>query len=65
MEEVECNRAMVEASTRSYVVSDSSKLNQNALFKMFNIEDVDGFIVDDAFPNDYREYMEMHGIEII
>lgn len=65
LEEVECNRAMVEASTKSYVVSDSSKLNQNALFKMFNIEDVDAFIVDEDFPNDYKEYMEMHGIEII
>lgn len=64
-EEIEGNRAMVEASSKSYVVTDSSKFNQNALFKMIDLEDVDGFIVDEDFPNEYREYMEMHGIEVI
>lgn len=65
LEEVEGNRAMVEASLKSYIVTDSSKLNQNGLFKMIDFDDIDGFIVDDDFPKDYREYMEMHGIEVI
>lgn len=65
LEEVEGNRAMVEASLKSYVVTDSSKFNQNGLFKMINLDDVDGFIVDAEFPKDYKEYMEHHGIEVI
>ena len=65
IEEIAGNQAMVDASTKCYVVTDSSKLNQTALCKLINMEDVDGFIVDDDFPNDYKEYMEMQGIEII
>lgn len=65
IEEVEGNRAMIAASRKKYIVSDSSKMNQTAPFKMFDIDCVDGFIVDNNFPPEYREYMELHGIEVI
>ena len=65
IEEVEGNRAMIDASRKKYIVSDSSKMNQTAPFKMFDIDCVDGFIVDNNFPPEYREYMELHGIEVI
>lgn len=56
---------MVAASRQCYIVSDSSKMNQNAPFKMIDLSDVDGFVVDAHFPKEYQEYMEMHGIEVI
>ena len=65
IEEVEGNRAMIDASRKKYIVSDSSKMNQTAPFKMFDIDCVDGFVVDNNFPPEYREYMELHGIEVI
>lgn len=65
MEEVEGNRAMVRASRERYIVSDSSKMNQTALFKMIDIEEINGFVVDQYFPEEYKEYMELHGIEVI
>lgn len=65
MEEVEVNKAMVQASRESYIVSDSTKMNQTALFKMLDIEAMNGFVVDQNFPEEYREYMELHGIEVI
>lgn len=64
-EEIDGNKAMVAASRQCYIVSDSSKMNQNAPFKMIDLSDVDGFVVDAHFPKEYREYMEMHGIEVI
>ena len=65
IDEVEGNRAMIEASRKKYIVTDSSKMNQSAPFKMFDLRDVDGFIVDNDFPLEYREYMDLHGIKII
>lgn len=56
---------MIDASRKKYIVSDSSKMNQTAPFKMFDIDCVDGFVVDNNFPPEYREYMELHGIEVI
>ena len=56
---------MVAASRQRYIVSDSSKMNQSAPFKMIDLSDVGGFIVDTHFPEEYREYMELHGIAVI
>lgn len=65
MEEVDGNRAMNDSSRKSYIVSDSSKMNQVAPFKMFDFSEIDGFVVDNDFPEEYREYLELHDIEII
>jgi DeoR/GlpR family transcriptional regulator of sugar metabolism len=65
IEEVSGNKAMLSASRQKYIVTDSSKVNQTALFKMFDIEEITGFVVDSDFPNEYQEYMELHGIDII
>ena len=55
-EEIDGNKAMVAASRQCYIVSDSSKMNQNAPFKMIDLSDVDGFVVDAHFPKEYQEY---------
>ena len=65
IEEVDGNRAMIASSRKSYVVTDSSKMNKMAPFRMFDFSEVDGFVVDDDFPQEYREYMEIHEIEVI
>lgn len=64
-EEIAGNKAMVAASRQRYIVSDSSKMNQSAPFKMIDLSNVGGFIVDTHFPDEYREYMELHGIAVI
>lgn len=64
-EEVEGNKAMVEISKKTYIVADSSKMQQSAPFKMLDLADVDAFIADEHFPKEYREYMELHNIEVI
>lgn len=65
LEEVELNRAMLSVSQKTYVVTDSSKINKTAFFSLAAINEVDAFIVDDDFPEDYREYLSQQKIEII
>ena len=65
IEEVEGNKAMVQASKQCYIVTDSSKMNRTALFKMIGIEEINGFVADQNFPKEYKEYMELHGISVI
>lgn len=65
IEEVEGNQAMVDVARECYIATDSSKYNQTALFKMFDIEVADGFITDNNLPKEYQEYMSIHGISII
>ena len=63
--EVESNVAMREVSGKCYVVSDSSKIDKRSLFRMLPIHEVDAFIVDDDFPEEYRQYMALQNIEVI
>jgi len=63
--EVEVNQAMAQISKKNYIVTDSSKLNKTAPFHMYDLQDIHGFIVDDEFPDDYREFLELHSIDII
>jgi DeoR/GlpR family transcriptional regulator of sugar metabolism len=65
LEEVELNAAMLSVSSKNYVVTDSSKINKTAFFSMTPLDAIDYFIVDDDFPQDYREYVSLRGIEII
>ncbi len=65
LEEVEFNRAMLSVSQKTYVVTDSSKINKTAFFSLASVGEVDAFIVDADFPEDYREYLSLHGIEIL
>jgi DeoR/GlpR family transcriptional regulator of sugar metabolism len=65
LEEVELNAAMVSVSSKSYVVTDSSKINTTAFFSMVPLDAIDFFIVDDDFPQDYREYLTFNGIDTI
>lgn len=64
-EEVEGNQAMLQASREAFIVTDSSKINQSALYKMFKLDDVSGFVVDDDFPKEYREYLTLHKIQVL
>jgi len=65
LEEIELNRAMLSISQKTYVVTDSSKINKMAFFSMAAIDEVEAFIIDDDFPDDYREYLTQQKIEII
>lgn len=64
-EEIESNVALVDVSTRTYVVTDSSKIDTTALFNMLPLDKVDSIIVDDDFPDDYRDYMALIDIDVI
>lgn len=65
MEEVESNRALLSVSSKNYVVADSSKLDKQSLVRMAKLEEMDAFIVDEDFPQNYRKYMALNGIEVI
>lgn len=65
MVEVELNQALYESSAKSYLVCDSSKIGKNALFKMIDLDGMDSCIVDDNFPDDYKNYLTEKNIQII
>jgi DeoR/GlpR family transcriptional regulator of sugar metabolism len=65
MEEVPNNRALLSVSDKVYVVADSSKCDKHSLFSMAKLEEVDAFIVDNHFPESYRKYMALNGIEVL
>jgi len=65
MEEVPNNRALLSVSEKVYVVADSSKCDKLSLYSMAKLDEVDAFIVDDQFPESYRKYMALNGIEVI
>jgi len=46
-------------------VADSSKCDKLSLYSMAKLDEVDAFIVDDQFPESYRKYMALNGIEVI
>jgi DeoR/GlpR family transcriptional regulator of sugar metabolism len=65
LEEVELNAAMLSVSSKNYVVTDSSKINKTASFRMTPLDAIDYFIVDDDFPQDYHDYVSLHRIGIV
>lgn len=65
LEEIENNRILLNIAEKKYIVSDSSKLDCVSLASMAELEEFDGFIVDDKFPGVYKEFAKLNHIDII
>ncbi len=65
LEEVHSNRILLEISEKKYLVCDSSKFDCISLVKMADLDELDAYIVDDKFSEDYRKFASLNKIEII
>lgn len=65
LEEIANNRILLDIAEQAYMVSDSSKLDCVSLASMAELEEFNGFIVDDKFPDVYREFAKLNNIQII
>ncbi len=65
LEEIDSNRALFLAANKSYLVCDSSKIGKTAIFKMFDIDDMDACIIDNELPDDFKNYLSNLKITII
>lgn len=58
-------KAVVESSTRRFLLSDSSKYGKVGAFKSVALSNFDGIVTDSALPEKTREALAQHGIEIL
>ncbi len=65
IDEVNVNRVLTQISRKKYLVTDSSKFDKISLVKMTDLDIFDAFIVDDDFPEVYRNIAKLHNIEVI
>jgi DeoR family transcriptional regulator of aga operon len=65
MEEIANNKVLLNIAEKKYIVSDSSKFDCVSLASMAELEEFDGFIVDDNFPEVYKEFAALNNITII
>ena len=65
IDEVASNIALLSVSSQNYVVTDSSKINKTAFYNMVGFDSIQNIIVDDEFPQEYREFMAVEGIRVI
>lgn len=64
IDEVASNIALLSVSVQNYVVTDSSKINKTAFFNMVGFDSIQNIIVDDDFPQEYREFMALKNIRV-
>lgn len=64
-EEVSSNRILFDISREKYLVADSSKMDKASLVKMANLEEFDGFVVDEHVNEKYIKFADINEIEII
>lgn len=55
LEKAKLKRLMINASDATWLVTDSSKINQKSLIKVCDIQDIDGVITDSNIPKDIEE----------
>ncbi|MBU2702576.1 DeoR/GlpR family transcriptional regulator of sugar metabolism [Sporomusaceae bacterium BoRhaA] len=65
LEEIENNRIMLDISEQKYLVADYSKYDCVSLASLTDLEEFTGFIVDDKFPDVYKEFAKLNDIQII
>ena len=65
LEEMTSNRTLLDISEKKYLIADSSKFDCASLASMADLEEFNGFIVDDKFPEVYREFAQINNIEVI
>jgi DeoR/GlpR family transcriptional regulator of sugar metabolism len=63
--ELETNQLLLRNARRRYLLADSSKFGRVAFSQVSPLTEFDAFVVDDEFPQTYREWAEAKGIEII
>jgi DeoR family transcriptional regulator of aga operon len=64
-EEAELNRALIRASKRLIVLTDSSKFGNLSLHRICDLEDIDIIISDSALTEDQVSAIESRGPELI
>jgi DeoR family transcriptional regulator of aga operon/DeoR family galactitol utilization operon repressor len=64
MELVEMKRTMMAAAARTYLLADSSRFNGRALYRIAPLERVHTIITDEGLPNDIRDGIRSHGVEL-
>jgi DeoR family deoxyribose operon repressor len=63
--EVETKTAMIKSSMTNVLLIDSSKFGKVCTAYMADPKDFDIIITDDGIPDQYREYIERQGVELI
>ena len=58
-------KAVVESSTRRFLLSDSSKYGKVGAFKSVPLSCFDGIVTDAALPEKTREALSQQGIEVL
>lgn len=58
-------KAVVESSTRCFLLSDSSKYGKVGAFKSVPLSSLDGIVTDAALPEKTREALEQQGIDVM
>lgn len=65
MDEISVQNLMMEASGRTIVIADSSKLGVNSLVRMCGIEDVSALITDYKITREQVESFEQAGVPVV
>lgn len=65
LEEITNNRVLLDISEQKYLVADFTKFDCVSLASMAELEEFNGFIVDDKFPDVYREFAKLNNIAVI
>lgn len=65
LEEVQCNRALMDISQEKYLTADSTKFDKVSLVKMADLVEFEGIIIDDEVDEKYIEFAEINDIKII
>lgn len=65
MEEASNLKALIQISQERYLIADSRKFGKVSLAQIADLTDFNAFIVDDEFPDIYKQYAELHNIDII
>jgi DeoR family transcriptional regulator of aga operon len=65
IEEAKLSQKMVNVSSKSVVLADSSKFGQRGFGHIASLEDVDIIITDDGVTKEMRDIIEEMGVELI
>jgi DeoR/GlpR family transcriptional regulator of sugar metabolism len=58
-------RKMIEAAAKVVIVADHSKFGRSAMVHLAPLEIADIIVSDDGLPQDYRDSVREHGVELL
>ncbi|HKX83371.1 MAG TPA: DeoR/GlpR family DNA-binding transcription regulator [Pyrinomonadaceae bacterium] len=64
-EESRINQAMVAIAREKYLVADSSKFGKNSLSRIVSLWDMNGVVVDDKIPDEYKDEIVLRGLNLV